>query len=157
PEAALATIECHRCPWNSTSRCDQAWREVERIAERLEARRVTLERYRSAYWQEFLRVLDVLEQFEAVRERTLTAKGRLIAGLRHDNELLVEEAVTRGVLGDVTVAEAAAVCSALLEEARSGEPTIARMFLRKRSKLKRKLDQLEAIAEHVREAQRARQ
>jgi superfamily II RNA helicase len=157
PEAALATIECHRCPWNSTSRCDQAWREVERIAERLEARRATLERYRSAYWQEFLRVLDVLEQFEAVRERTLAAKGHLIAGLRHDNELLVAEAVTRGVLGDVTVAEAAAVCSALLEEARSGEPTIARMFLRKRPKLKRKLDQLEAIAEHVREAQRARQ
>jgi superfamily II RNA helicase len=157
PEAALATIECHRCPWGSTSRCDQAWREVERSAERLEQRRTALEQYRSAYWQEFLRVLDVLEQFEAVRERALTPKGRLIAGLRHDNELLVAEALTRGVLSDVTLAEAAATCAALLEEARSGEPVIARMFLRKRPKLKRKLDQLEAIAENVREAQRARQ
>ena len=46
------------------------------------------------------------------------------------------------MLDDVTLAEAAAVCSALIEEARSGEPTIARMFLRKRPKLKRKLDQL---------------
>jgi ATP-dependent RNA helicase HelY len=157
PETALATIECHRCPWGSTSRCDQAWREVERLAERLDTRRAALEQYRSAYWQEFLRVLDVLEQFEAVRDRTLTAKGRLIAGLRHDNELLVAEALTRGVLSDVTLAEAAAVCAALLEEARSGEPAMARMFLRKRPKLKRKLDQLETIAEHVREAQRARQ
>ncbi len=157
PETALATIECHRCPWGSTSRCDQAWRDVERLAERLEQRRTALEQYRSAYWQEFLRVLDVLDQFEAVHDRALTPKGRLVAGLRHDNELLVAEALTRGVLGDVTLAEAAAVCSALLEESRSGEPMIARMFLRKRPKLKRKLEQLELIAERVREAQRARQ
>jgi ATP-dependent RNA helicase HelY len=98
----------------------------------------------------------VLEQFEAVRERALTPKGRLIAGLRHDNELLIAEMVSQGVLSDVTLAEAAAVCSALLEEARSGEPLIARTFLRKRPKLRRKLDQLELIAERVREAQRAR-
>jgi superfamily II RNA helicase len=156
PETALATIECHRCPWGSTPRCDHAWRDVERLAERLEQRRAALEQYRSAYWQEFLRVLETLEQFEAVRDRVLTPKGRLIAGLRHDNELLIAEALTQGVLTDVTLAEAAAVCSALLEEARSGEPLIARMFLRKRSKLKRKLEQLEAIAERVREAQRAR-
>ena len=157
PEAALATIECHRCPWGSTSRCDAAWREVDRLAERLEQRRAALELYRGAYWQEFLRVLEVLEQFEAVRDRTLTAKGRLVAGLRHDNELLVAEAVVRGVLADLTLAEAATVCAALLEEARSGEPAIARTFLRKRPKLKRKLEQLDAIAERLREAQRARQ
>jgi superfamily II RNA helicase len=156
PEAALATIECHRCPWGSTVHCDQAWREVERLTERLEHRRVALEQYRGAYWQEFLRVLEVLEQFDAVRDRSLTPKGRLIAGLRHDNELLIAEMVTQGVLSEVTTAEAAAVCSALLEEARSGEPVIARMFLRKRPKLRRKLEQLDLIAERVREAQRAR-
>jgi superfamily II RNA helicase len=156
PEAALATTECHRCPWGSTSRCDQAWRDVERLTERVEQRRVALEQYRSAYWQEFLRVLEVLEQFDAVHDRALTPKGRLIAGLRHDNELLVAEALTQGMLSDVTLAEAAAVCSALLEEARSGEPMLARMFLRKRPKLKRKLEQLEDIAGRVREAQRAR-
>ncbi|HMH48944.1 MAG TPA: DEAD/DEAH box helicase [Candidatus Acidoferrum sp.] len=157
PEAALGSIECHRCPWSSTPRCDHAWREVERLAERLTQRRTALDLYRGAYWQEFLRVLDVLEQFDAVHERSLTPKGRLIAGLRHDNELLVAETLTQGVLTDVTLAEAAAVCSALLEESRSGEPVIARMFLRKRPKLKRKLEQLELIADRVREAQRARQ
>jgi ATP-dependent RNA helicase HelY len=101
-------------------------------------------------------VLEVLEQFDADHERALTPKGRLIAGLRHDNELLIAEALTQGVLTDVTLAEAAAVCSALLEEARSGEPVIARMFLRKRPKLKRKLEHLDLITERVREAQRAR-
>jgi superfamily II RNA helicase len=156
PEAAFQTIECHRCPWSAVPRCDQAWREIERISTRLEQRRQTLEAIRGAYWQEFLRVVEVLEQFGAVRDRELQSKGRLIASLRHDNELLVAEMVTRGVFEDVTVAEAAAICSSLLEESRSGEPMIARTFLKKHSKLRRRMDHVVAIAESVWEAQRAR-
>ncbi|HEV8641458.1 MAG TPA: DEAD/DEAH box helicase [Methylomirabilota bacterium] len=156
PETALASVECHRCPWGSTTRCDQAWREVERLGERVEQRRQALEAYRGAYWQEFLRVVEVLEQFGAVRQGRLEPKGRLIAGLRHDNELLVSEFATRGILSDLTLAEAAAVCSALTEEARSGEPLIARAFLKSRPKLRRKLDQVAAVAEAVAEAQRQR-
>ena len=64
---------------------------------------------------EFLSVVEVLEQFGAVHDRALTEKGRLIAGLRHDNELLLAEAVSRGVLADLTLAEAAAMCSAVTE------------------------------------------
>jgi superfamily II RNA helicase len=156
PEAVLAAIECHRCPWGATARCDREWRELETVGGRLDVRRRQLEQLRSAYWQEFLRVVEVLEQFGAVRERSLEWKGRLIAGLRHDNELLVAESVAHGVFNDVTAAEAAAVCSALIEEARSGDPALARVFLRKRPKLKRKLDQLMRVAETVHEAQRAR-
>jgi superfamily II RNA helicase len=156
PEAALGSIECHRCPWGSTPRCDQAWRDVERLEERLAQRRRALEGLRSAYWQEFLRVVEVLEQFDAVRHGRLEAKGRLIAGLRHDNELLVAEVIGRGILGDLTLAEAAAVCSALSEEARSGEPAIARSFLKARPKLRRKLEHLGAVADAVLEAQRQR-
>jgi len=124
--------------------------------ERVDQRRTALETFRGAYWQEFLRVVEVLEQFGAVREGRLEAKGRLIAGLRHDNELLVAEVVSRGILSDLTVAEVAAVCSALGEESRSGEPMIARGFLRSRPKLRRKLDQLAAAAEAVGQAQRQR-
>jgi superfamily II RNA helicase len=156
PEATLAAIECHRCPWGATARCDREWRELETVAERLGVRRRQLEQLRSAYWQEFLRVIEVLEQFGAVRDRKLESKGRLIASLRHDNELLVAEFVAHGVFNDVSGPEAAAICSALLEEARSGDPAIARVFLRKRPKLKRKLDQLIRVADTVHEAQRAR-
>jgi superfamily II RNA helicase len=35
PEAALAAIECHRCPWGATTTCDRAWREIDRLEERL--------------------------------------------------------------------------------------------------------------------------
>ena len=156
PEAVLGAIECHRCPWNATPHCDRAWRQIEGLAERVDVRRRALEQFRGAYWQEFLSVVEILEQFGAVHGRELQAKGRLVAGLRHDNELLVAEAVFRGIFGDLTLAEAAAVGSALSEEARSGEPTIARAFLRKRPKLKRKLDQLGQVADAVQQAQRAR-
>src|SRR5499426_1059422 len=156
PEAALSAIECHRCPWGATARCDREWRELETVTERLSLRRRQLEALRGAYWQEFLRVVETLEQFGAVRDRRLEDKGRLIAGLRHDNELLVAEAVAHGVFDDVSAPEAAAACSALIEEARSGDPALARTFLKKRPKLKRKLDQLMRVADTVHEAQRAR-
>jgi superfamily II RNA helicase len=156
PEAALAAIECHRCPWGATARCDREWRELETVTERLGVRRRQLEALRGAYWQEFLRVVEVLEQFGAVHDRQLEGKGRLIAGLRHDNELLVAEGVAHGVFDDVSGPEAAAVCSALIEEARSGDPALARTFLKKRPKLKRKLELLMRVADTVHEAQRAR-
>jgi superfamily II RNA helicase len=156
PEAELSSIECHRCRWGATSRCDAAARDIQRLAERLAQRREALEAYRGAYWQEFLRVVEILEQFGAVTGRALELKGKLVAALRHDNELLLAEAVHRGAFTDLTLAEAASVCSAFVEEARSGDPVFSRAFLKKRPKLRRKLAQLETVAESLHEAQRAR-
>src|SRR5712692_5509428 len=156
PGAVLAAIECHRCPWGALPKCDREWRELETLTERLGARRRALEHVRGAYWQEFLRVVEVLEQFGAIRERRLEPRGRLVASLRHDNELLVAESVFRGLFADLTGAEAAALVSALIEESRSGEPARAREFLRKRPKLRRRLAELEGIARTLHEAQRQR-
>lgn len=156
PEAVLGAIECHRCPWGAATRCEHASRDLERLEERALQRRAGLDAFRNAYWQEFLRVLEVLEQYRAVRDGRLEPKGQLIAALRHDNELLLAETISRDLFDDLTVAEAAALCSALLEESRSGEPQLARLFLKKRPKLKRRLDHLLQIADGVWQAQRAR-
>jgi superfamily II RNA helicase len=156
PEAVLGAIECHRCPWGATTRCEHASRDLERLEERAQQRRAALDAFRNAYWQEFLRVVEVLEQYRAVRDGRLEPKGALIAALRHDNELLLAETVWRDLFDDLTVAEAAALCSALLEESRSGEPQLARLFLKKRPKLKRRLDHLLQVADGVWQAQRAR-
>jgi superfamily II RNA helicase len=129
---------------------------VERLHARVEQRRQALQSFQGAYWHEFLRVVEVLEQFGAVTAGQLEPKGRLIAALRHDNELLVAEVVARGLFADLTLPEAAAVCSALSEESRSGEPHIARHFLKSRPKLRRKLEQIGAVADIVAEAQRQR-
>jgi superfamily II RNA helicase len=157
PEGALTAIECHRCPWGSQPRCDHTWKGLERLESRLTLKRETLEALRNAYWQEFIRVVEVLEHFRAVEDGKLLAKGQLIATLRHDNELLVAEMIDRGILGDTTLAEAAALTSCLIEESRSGDSAVARLFLRKRPKLKRKLEQLDAVARSVHEAQRIHQ
>jgi superfamily II RNA helicase len=156
PEATVQAIECHRCPWGATSRCDQAWREIERVSGRLTQRREVLEAIRGAYWQEFLRVVEVLEQFGAVHDRELQGKGRLVASLRHDNELLLAEVVSRGLLAELSLAEAAAICSAMTEESRSGEPMIARVFLKKHPRLRRRLNEVGETAETLDQAQRAR-
>ena len=154
PEGALASIECHRCPWGSQSRCDHAWKGLEALEGRLGQKREMLDAFKNAYWQEFCRVVAVLERFGAVQEGKLLAKGQLISGLRHDNELLVAEMVDRGILEDTTLAEAAALCSCLIEESRSGDAAVARLFLKKRPKLRRKLQELESVAHTVLEVQR---
>ena len=156
PEGRLADIECHRCPWSSQPRCDQAWKGIERIEGRLGHKRELLDAVRNAYWKEFCRVVEVLEEFGAVQDGKLLAKGQMVAGLRHDNELLVAEVVDEGVLEDTTLAEAAALCSCFIEEARSGDGAAARLFLRKRPKLRKKLTDLETVARRVYEAQRMR-
>jgi len=157
PEGELAAIECHRCPWGSQSKCDQSWKGIEALDGRLGQKREMLDVYKNAYWQEFCRVVAVLERFGAVQDGKLLAKGQLIAGFRHDNELLVAEMVDRGILEDTTLAEAAALCSCLIEESRSGDSTVARLFLKKRPKLKRKLQDLESVAHAVLDVQRHHQ
>src|SRR6266705_1780206 len=154
PEGELAAIECHRCPWGSQSKCDQVWKGIEALEGRLGQKREMLDAFRNAYWQEFCRVVAVLERFGAVQDGKLLAKGQLIAGFRHDNELLVAEMVDRGILEDTTLAEAAALCSCLIEESRSGDAAVARLFLKKRPKLRRKLQELESLAHTVLEVQR---
>jgi superfamily II RNA helicase len=154
PEGALAAIECHRCPWGSQSKCDHAWKGLEALEGRLGQKREMLDALKNAYWQEFCRVVAVLERFGAVQDNKLLTKGQLIAGLRHDNELLVSEMVDRGVFEDTTLAEAAALCSCLIEESRSGDSAVARLFLKKRPKLKRKLQDLESVAHTVLDVQR---
>jgi ATP-dependent RNA helicase HelY len=156
PEAALDSVECHRCPWNSQPSCERAWKESERIEVRWRQGRERLEAHQNAYWQEFCRVVEVLEEFGAVSAGRLEPKGRLIAGLRHDNELLVSEVINRGVLSDTNLAEAASLCASLLEESRSGDQVVARTFLKRHPKLKKKLHQIESAAEAIFAAQRER-
>jgi superfamily II RNA helicase len=157
PGSELAAIECHRCPWGSQSRCDHSWKGLEALEGRLGQKREMLDAFKNAYWLEFCRVVAVLERFGAVQNGKLLVKGQLIAGFRHDNELLVAEMVDRSILEDTTLAEAAALCSCLIEESRSGDSSVARLFLKKRPKLKRKLHELESVAHEVLDVQRHHQ
>ncbi len=154
PEDAMERIECHACPWEARPRCDAAWRQIEKLRTRLEQRQTGLATLRNALWQEFLRVMDVLDAFDAVQKGELRPKGRLVAALRHDHELLVAESVSRGVFDDATPAEVAALASCLTEEARSGEEAPSRVFLKQRPKLRRRIHQMEETAAAIVAVQR---
>jgi ATP-dependent RNA helicase HelY len=154
PEDAIERIECHGCPWGATARCDGAWKAAEKHRGRLEQRDVALHAVRNAIWQDFLRVSEVLETFDAVQKGELRPKGQLVAALRHDHELLVAEVVHRGILDDVSPAEVAALASCLTEEARSGEEHPARLLLKQRPKLKRRVRQMEEAAAMILAVQR---
>ncbi len=154
PEDAMERIECHACPWEARPRCDAAWRQIEKLRVRLEQRRTGLATLRNALWQEFLRVMEVLDAFDAVQKGELRPKGRLVAALRHDHELLVAECVSRGVFDDATPAEVAALASCLTEEARSGEEAPSRVFLKQRPKLRRRIRQMEEAAAAIVAVQR---
>jgi ATP-dependent RNA helicase HelY len=150
----LEAIECHACPWGARPRCDVAWRTIERERTRVEHRRAALEAIRSAVWQEYRRVLEVLEAFDAVQHGALRPKGELVAALRHDHELLVAEIVHRGVLDGAPPAEVAALVSCLIEEARSAEDEPSRRLLRERPRLRRRVRQMEEAAEAILAVQR---
>ncbi len=154
PEDALERIECHACPWGATARCDAAWRGTERHRTRLEQRQAALDAVRNAIWQEFLRVMEVLDAFDAAQKGELRPKGRLVAALRHDHELLVAEAVFRGVFDDASPAGVAALASCLAEEARSGEEGPSKLFLKQHPRLKRRVRQMEEAAGAILAVQR---
>ncbi len=154
PEDALERIECHACPWGATPRCEAAWKAIEKQRARRDQRQTTLDALRNALWQEFLRVMEVLDAFDAVQKGELRPKGRLVAALRHDNELLVAEVVHRGVFDQASPAEMAALASCLAEEARSGEEGPSRLFLKQRPKLRRRVRQMEEAASAILAVQR---
>jgi len=154
PEDSLEQIECHACPWGATTRCDAAWKAIEKHRARAEERARALDAVRNALWQEYRRVVEVLDAFDAVQKGELRPKGRLVAALRHDHELLVAEAVFRGIFDEAGPAEVAALCSCLTEEARSGEEGPPRAFLKQRPKLRRRVRQLDEAAAAILAVQR---
>jgi ATP-dependent RNA helicase HelY len=153
-EDAFEAVECHDCPWGATARCDAAWKSIEKHRTRLAQKEAALDTLRNASWQEFLRVMEVLDAFDAVQKGELRPKGRLVAALRHDHELLLAEVVFRGVFDDLSPSELAGLASCLIEEARSGEDQPSRHLLRERPKLRRRVRQMEEAAEAITAVQR---
>ncbi len=148
----LSQILCHRCP--ERPNCERRVRESRTLSRTLEDRRRTLASLERSYWEQFLRVMSVLQHMGYVDRGVLTTEGRLIARLRHDNELLVARTVFSGLLEDLTVPETAAFLSCLLEESREGDPLGARLLLRQRATLRKRIRALEAVGEEVERVQR---
>ncbi len=151
----LSRLPCHRCPHRGEQ--ERLLRRSDRIRQAVEGRGQTLRELAQSYWEQFLRVVEVLRHFGYLTDVTLSPEGRLIASLRHDNEMLVARVAFSGLLEGLQPAELAALLSCLVEEPRETETLYAREVLRRLPHLRRRLQSLEALAEEVSRIQRSRQ
>jgi ATP-dependent RNA helicase HelY len=148
---SLSRLPCHRCPHRSTQ--EQKLKRSSRIRQTVENCGERLRLLQASYWEQCLRVIAVLERFGYLAGTTLSAEGRLIAALRHDNELLVARVAFSGLLEGLTPAETVTLLSCLVEEPRETESLFARQLLKRQAHLKRRVQALEALAEEVRRVQ----
>jgi ATP-dependent RNA helicase HelY len=120
--AAAETHPVASCPearahLRSLDRADRLARDLERLERRVKGRLESLAR-------QFDRVLRVLEAWGYVDGWSLTGSGRRLAGLYHESDLLIAEAIGEGLLDGLGAAEIAGLVSVFTFEARGqGEPT----------------------------------
>ena len=148
----LSKAPCHRCPERRS--LEKALRRERRLMETIQGRTRTLEHLRNSYWEQFLRVVDVLRHFECLKDGLLTREGLFVAGLRHDNELLVARVVFSGLLHGLKTHEVVAILSCLVEEPREGKVYFARELLKRQPHLRQRVRQMEELAREVTEVQR---
>ncbi len=75
----------------------------------------------SYYWEEFLNLIKVLQEFSALEEYTPTALGQAAATIRGDNELWLAMAFMSGELDNLVPHHLAAAVSALVTETPRGD------------------------------------
>jgi len=151
----LSHMACHRCPHRGNQ--ERLLKRSDRIRQTLEGRGRSLRDLEQSYWEQFLRVVEVLRHFGYLTDSTLSPEGRLIASLRHDNELLVARMAFSGLLDGLDPAEAVALLSCLVEEPRETETLYARELLRRLPHLRRRVQSLEALTQEVKRVQQSRQ
>ncbi|HEX6330118.1 MAG TPA: DEAD/DEAH box helicase [Actinomycetota bacterium] len=116
---------CHACPdrpdherWGR--RASQLEQQVAGIERRIRTRTETLAR-------QFDRVLGVLEDLGYVQGFSILPKGRALARIYGDGDVLVAEALAESLLGGLTPAEVAALVSTIVYESRERVPPPAEM------------------------------
>ncbi|MGH2820315.1 MAG: DEAD/DEAH box helicase, partial [Actinomycetota bacterium] len=110
---------CHACPdlgrhVHFAERATRLSKQITGIDKRVRRRTGTLAR-------RFERTLEVLARLGHVEGWALTAKGATLTRVYNESDLLVVEALERGLLDELSPAELAAVVSALVYEARGPE------------------------------------
>jgi len=150
---SLSQAPCHRCPERGLR--ERQIKQSRRLGQVLEGHRRTLQQLQDSYWEQFLQVVAVLQHFGYLEDGRLSAEGRLIASLRHDNELLVARVAFSGLLQGLSPEELAALLSCLVEEPRRAESPVARLFLRDQAHLRRRVKTLEELSQEVDKIQRS--
>jgi ATP-dependent RNA helicase HelY len=152
---ALSQMPCHRCAERSLR--ERQLKQSRRLGQMLERHHQTQQQLQNSYWEQFLRIVGIFQHFGYLDDGRLSTEGRLIASLRHDNELLVTRVAFSGLLQGLLPEELAALLSCLVEEPRTTEQPAARLFLRDQAHVRRRVKTLEELGQEVDRVQRSNQ
>lgn len=121
--AEVTQHPCHGCPDRADHerwqyRADDLLKEAERLRRRIDKRTGSLVR-------QFHRIIGVLQQLGYLDDDPRpTDEGMRLAGIYSEVDLLVAEAVRRGLLQGLDGPEVAGICALFLYEPRGGEETL---------------------------------
>lgn len=118
-DRAIEGHPVHGCPelgrhLHYAERATRLEKEIAGIDKRVRRRTGTLAR-------RFELVLEILERMDYVKSWTLTSKGDALRSVYNESDLLVVEALERGLFDDLDAPELAAICSTLVYEPRGPE------------------------------------
>jgi ATP-dependent RNA helicase HelY len=123
--AAIRRHPCHGCAEREdharwAERHDRLTRDSRQLEERVDSRTNTIARM-------FDRVCDVLERLGYLHGDDVTDAGRILARIYSEADLVIAEALRAGQWDTLDPAELAAVCSALVYEARRDDDASPRL------------------------------
>ncbi|MDY7015111.1 MAG: RNA helicase, partial [Cyanobacteriota bacterium] len=116
-EAKLDNHPLHQ--WGKPSRLLERHRKRQQLHEQLSQTQAKYQRHqlnRSYYWEEFLELIAVLRELEALSGYAPTALGQAAAAIRSENELWLGLAFLSGELEVLTPPQLAAAVAALITE-----------------------------------------
>ncbi len=124
-EALAAEHPCASCPERAKHerwavRVDEKRRSLRGVERRIRVRTETLAR-------QFDRVLEVLRTLGFVEDWRVTDKGRTLARIYGEADILIGEALSKGVFDDLAPAEVAALLSSAVYEGRERVPLSGQM------------------------------
>jgi ATP-dependent RNA helicase HelY len=116
---------CHSCPDRAQH---ERWsRRASQLEERIGAAERRIRTRTETLARQFDRVLRVLESLGYVEGFDLLEKGRMLARIYGEGDILVTEAITTGVLEGASPSEAAALISTVVYESRERVPRVGTM------------------------------
>ena len=101
------------------------FRRLQRLETELQERQGALAQSSDRYWQEFVSIMTVLEEFLCLENNRPTPLGETAAAIRGDNELWLGLALASGELDRLKPSQLAAACAALVTESARPDTWVA--------------------------------
>jgi superfamily II RNA helicase len=112
-----AQIEMHPVhQWGNRATILKRQKRAAAIREELRDREEKLGRQAQRHWEEFLSLIDILQNFDCLDGLVPTITGQATAAIRGDNELWLGLSLMSGELDELEPHELAAACAALVTE-----------------------------------------